>query len=616
MPNVPQPDQRFGDIAVSMQMVPQEKFDRALVVQGCIFNRTKVHMSIGKVLKEMGLLTQEQVDEILKVQNQLNSDPSAPTQCAPPEKQVQGKVPLQGLHLTLTSDKLSAYLSPTEVVPQGVTLDAVKAFLAGSGVVHGLIEDQALAEYIAQTPLPAEPLKVAEGLAPIPGRPPEVIYHFDIDPLRIGTMKSDGTMDWKNRGEIPQVNAGDVLVEKTEGDPGRPGMSVCGKEMLPPRIREPQLKCAKGAQRSEDGLQIVAKIPGTPKISSDGKISVFGMLPIKGDVGVETGHIDFSGHIEISGGVTAGYSVKGKGLRTTEIQDTDIEISEDVICYGGIYGSTLKVGGNIKTSHIHNCRVELLGDLIVEKEIIGCTIVTNGRCVISEGKIIASKIDAKKGIEAQTIGTEAAKPCELIVGIDRPYDRDMAAFKEELVALQDQKKDSGPQLPLLAQQVEAITTQLGGLAQEQERFMAQKRQFEEQLQGQGPNAVADEEEQQMLQEMIVELDEKNAAFEHHAKELLAQEDKLRLQLIGRKKSFEALDEKMAACKEKICVLEQALKVDPGQPVVKVSGVLFAKTKIIGFHKEITIPQNMEGVRVAEIQVEGSAKYQMKISNLR
>ena len=59
---------RFGEIAVSMNMVPQTKLDRALVIQKMIFSRTKVHMSIGKVLKEMGIITQAQIDTVLETQ--------------------------------------------------------------------------------------------------------------------------------------------------------------------------------------------------------------------------------------------------------------------------------------------------------------------------------------------------------------------------------------------------------------------------------------------------------------------------------------------------------------------------------------------------------------------
>ena len=433
-------DQRFGDIAVHMNLVAQDKLDRALVVQKMIFARTKVQMPIGKVLKEMSAITQEQIDTVLDAQRYLTSDQNKDGQCEVPEKASHVEGTVRGLCLNLSKDKLVATLSPSEDSPEGFTLAAVKRYLADRKVIFGLVDDDALMKYLQQNPLPEEPFTVARGIPPVPAQPPKIVYHFDTDPLRIGTLNADGYMDWKNRGDIPQAAVGDLLVEKIIGKPGTPGTSVSGGELTPPRIRDPQIKCGKGAERSEDGLRVMAKIAGTPKLGSDGKIAVFGMLPINGDIGVETGHIHFDGYIEASGGVTSGYSVKGKGFRTSGIQDAVIEIEEDLNCTGGIYGSTLKVGGNIKAGHIHNCTVAVLGDIVVKKEIYGSTVETTGRCMIGEGKIVSSSIDAKKGVYARTIGSDASSPCTLTVGIDRKYHRDKAIYEEETGRVAASKK--------------------------------------------------------------------------------------------------------------------------------------------------------------------------------
>ena len=46
------------------------------------------------------------------------------------------------------------------------------------------------------------------------------------------------------------------------------------------------------------------------------------------------------------------------------------------------------------------------------------------------------------------------------------------------------------------------------VVKEQESYVMQKKQFEEQLRGEGPNPVEDDEERFMLEEMIAELVEK------------------------------------------------------------------------------------------------------------
>jgi uncharacterized protein len=618
------PDKRFGDIAIDMQLVSREKLDRALVVQGLIFSRTKVHMAIGKVLKEMGALTEEHIKLIIKTQSDLatgggNGD-NGQDNCGSqlPGDASESENEDVALSLTLPKDKLSAFISPTKKIKGNLTLEAVKEFLEGRSVVHGLVEDQVLSAYLAQSPLPMEPFKVATGSPAIPGIPPEIIYHFDTDPLRIGTLKEDGTMDWKDKGDIPQVKVGDILIEKTEGQPGQPGISVFGKEIPPPRLRNPKLKYGKGAQRSEDGRHILAKIDGTPKQSSDGKVFVFDMLNIDSDIGVETGHIEYEGYVEATGGVNAGYTVKAKGLRTAEIQDATIEVEEDLVCHGGIYGTRIKAGGNLKASHIHNCTIAVMGELVVKKEIYDSTIESSSRCLIVDGKLIDCKIDAKKGVYAKDIGSEGSTPCELTVGYDRRYERDMAAIKTEKEDLEQQVKDAQALYPSVCKELESITKEIGALAQEQDNFMLQKRQFEEQLRGEGPNPVDedDKEERSMLNEMIAELVDRNEELDTRARTLMAKEDKVRMQSAGIEKQIKILEAHIENVIEKIEVLEASHKVDPGIAEVKVHGKIINKTQIIGPHKKMILPQDLHRVRIAETKVDtDSNRFQMKISNL-
>jgi lipid II:glycine glycyltransferase (peptidoglycan interpeptide bridge formation enzyme) len=164
--------------------------------------------------------------------------------------------------------------------------------------------------------------------------------------------------------------------------------------------------------------------------------------------------------------------------------------------------------------------------------------------------------------------------------------------------------------------LDAVTSKLGKLAQEQESFMVQKRQFEEQLQGVGPNAVKDEEESDMLRELIAELDENSATIEAKVQDLMAEDDKVRLQLAGRNKALQKMDETIKEHEEQITILEETLKVDPGIPVIKVSGTVYAKTEVSGLYKSFIIPQNMSGVRIFETENTSGGKHQIKISKLR
>ena len=104
-------DKRFGEIAIDKQWINQENLDRALVIRRCIFNRTKVHAPIGKVLQKMGLLTEAQIEQILSEQTTPMPVPTA--------HQTQEED--AALHfseifdLIVSDDKLEAFLRPTGV---------------------------------------------------------------------------------------------------------------------------------------------------------------------------------------------------------------------------------------------------------------------------------------------------------------------------------------------------------------------------------------------------------------------------------------------------------------------------------------------------------------------
>lgn len=606
-------DERFGDIAIKEQMVTREKIERALVIQRCISSRTKVYMPLGSVLLKMGLLTEPQIDEVLKIQNNMQPDDSAAASENTCSSQEEGDSGEACLNLTVSGDKLTATIAAVGDNVPPPPLEKVKKLIAEKEIVHGLISDQLMKAHLQKSPLPREPFVVAQGEPPVPGNPPEIRYYFDTDPLRIGTLLEDGSMDWKNRGDIPQVKPDELLAEKVGGNPGQPGTNIFGQEVLPPRIKEPPLKFTKGAGRSEDGKQIFSKVAGMPKLGGDGRIGVSRVLPIETEIGIETGNIEFDGLIEVNGGVASGYTVRGVSLDAKEIQNATIELSEDLVSDAGIYGSKVVVGGHLKASHLHNSTVEVLGDLLVDKEIFSCTIHVNGRCLIDNGKIIASNITAKKGVQVKDIGTEASKPSELTVGVDFKFERDMEAAKEELVAIQERQSECEAEIAVLKGKIDELDAQLGEAAQEQDGCMVQKRRLEEKIESE---AVANNPaKRSMIEELVSDLAAKYDELDARIQQIMSRDDQVRAKIAGLEKEIKEIEERIEALREHMGILEEAAKVDPGVPVIKASGTVYSKTLVIGPHKKLIIPKEMQNVRIAESE-EQPKQYAMKISNLR
>ncbi len=607
-------DKRFGEIAVEKQLVTREKIERALVIQRCINNRTRVYMPIGSVLQKMGVLTEEQVDQVLSDQSSSENDPATEpnndswsdvTPADPTEK--------DGLDLVVSPDKMMVTIAPLAENQAPPSMTTIKMLLIENNLDFGVINDKLIAAYLKQTPMPMEPFIIAKGIPPVPGKPPDIQYYFDTDPIRIGTLMEDGSMDWKNRGEIPQVAEGELLAEKLGGDPGKPGKDIFGQEVPPPRVKEQTLKFTKGVQRSEDGKKLFAKTDGTPRLGADGRVGVSGVLNIDSNVGVETGNIEFEGHIDVNGGIESGYSVKGGALSTREVQNAQVEIAHDVVVYGGVYGSTLKVGGHLKASHIHNCTVEVTGDLAVEKELFNCTVEVNGRCLVESGKIIGSNIKAKKGVQVKDLGTQASKASELVVGVDFKSERDILACKAEIVQLDENKTKTEQSIANLKTKIDELGAELGTVAQDQDACMVQQRQLEDKLNS--SEMTDNEEKKSLLKELINDLAERYKSLDKRVHDIMEQDDLVRSQLAKYKKDLASFDEQNGALEQRLEMLEEAAKLDPGIPVVKVSGMVYAKNVVAGSHRKMIIPEDMKSVRIAEAMEDGK-QYVIKISNLR
>ena len=226
---------RFGDIAVELNFVDQEKLNKALVVQRRIFEKTKVSMPIGEILMEMGAITSDERNEILKVQNEVDVKTESPASPATPVKKRRparsAKQEATTLDISVSKDKLtaSAFIEG-EVPATAFTVSDVKIMLHSEGILHGIADDTAIDAFLKGEFSVGEGWAIATGTDPIPDTPPQITYHFDTDPLKIGTLTDEGLMDWKNRGRLPQVKEGDLLAEKIPGPKGKEGMDVYGKK--------------------------------------------------------------------------------------------------------------------------------------------------------------------------------------------------------------------------------------------------------------------------------------------------------------------------------------------------------------------------------------------------
>jgi len=322
--------------------------------------------------------------------------------------------------ISISRDKTTASIQRIKGMdlPGMITLPSLLNYIGDQGIIFGIIEDTAIEAWISNLATEEQPFMVARGKAPVASEDGHIKFHFENDFTNPGKLKSDGTIDFRDRGAIPYVHKGDLLAEKKPAKEGKEGMDVFGNPILVEDPLDPIFIFGSGTEIKEEELTIYAAIDGQPHVDAMGNITVNPELMIKGDVDFETGNIDFNGDIIVKGIVKEGFTVKGISLTAQEIEGATIELSGDLHISAGITETTITSVGNVHAKFINHSIVAGFGDLIIQKEIIDSEVTISGACQNSAGHIISSKIIAKQGINAGKIGTSSSKPALLKIGVD------------------------------------------------------------------------------------------------------------------------------------------------------------------------------------------------------
>jgi uncharacterized protein (DUF342 family)/FixJ family two-component response regulator len=331
-------------------------------------------------------------------------------------KEMQQESVENTISITFSQGKTKAFIKALTWDVNRLTVDQIRNFLSQNGVSTGIKNES----FLAHTSPDSDPFLVAEGREAKPSRNAEIKYFFPIEFLKAGKLKADGTIDFKERGEIPFVAKETLIAEKIPLEYGFPGLDVYGNIIPIDMPQDKILKAGTGVRVSHDNTKIYAVEDGQPYLDSMGRLSVFPELRINGDVDYETGNIRFNGNIIVTGGVKQGFSVQGGSLTADYIDGAEnIELSGDLhVRLGIVNAPSIKVMGNVDAKFINQSKIDVMGDLVVQKEVIGSTLRVNGAFQNEAGILLASDIAAKKGIFAGTIGTEVSTPAQLTIGID------------------------------------------------------------------------------------------------------------------------------------------------------------------------------------------------------
>ena len=632
-------DRQFGALAVKNDFIQEEDVERALDEQEKIFKEHQSVRLIGEILVKWGKLEPGQRDDILERQQRLAKFSAAPPEEPAKEKPIDEKpAPAEDreqaekessqndkvndvldnlFSINISPDGMNASITPVRPIPDSITVEALKVFLQENYVAHGLLEDEALEEFLRERARSGHPFEIAQGTPPQPGKDASIQYHFDTDPLRVGTIKEGGNIDFKDKGEIPQVKEGTLLAERIPPEEGTPGTSVSDKPIPPPKPQNVKLRKGKGAKISSDGLQLFAEAGGRPELSADGKVYVFSEHKINGDVDLKTGHVDFEGGIQVNGSIKRGFRVRGGSLAANEIIGAEIDIKGDIAVTGGIIGANIRLGGNLRARYIHKTRIETYGDVVVDKEVIDADIEGSGAFIVKSGPVLSSKIIAKKGIEVLQVGSKTSNPCNLIAGTEDRVNNEISKIQQQIEELVKVKEDLEKQIEVLEHKKLDISIKLGEEAQYQDKSSVKKRQLEEKM----PLILKEgnEEKKKKIGQILSALNKEIKDREVVLEGFFAKEDEINSKIEDYNKRIEEIDSQVEEIKGEIDHLKEWAAGEEAIPVLKVHGKLFPFADVRGPHTFLTVPKGHERVQIKEIKLESEdadKQWVLKISPLK
>lgn len=597
------PEVRFGVIAIKKGLISKTNLDFILEEQeNDIINSRKIQL-IGDMLIEAGLITAKQRDVVLEIQKKFY-EKIKKSSGKEGDSEENNSLLLEpepvsfGLKLQIAGDFLSAFFNKTDEFDEDCMVNDIEDILNEKDIISGIVADEMIMSFLKSNVLKDKPFRVAKGIKPIYGKNAKINYFFDIEPLKAGGVDTDGQIDFKDRGKIPQVEIEMVLAEKTPMIESMPGRNIFGEAISVEPVVDCEIKIGKGVKLSEDGLQAVAMVKGHPEITSIGEICVLDIYVINGDVDYETGHIEHEGDIEIKGCIKSGFKVKGHSIKANAIDDGIIEAQGNLEILNGINSGEIYVKGNISAKFIHKSNITCVGEVSVDKEIIDAVIKNRGKCSMANGKIISSNISSKMGVFVKDIGTEKGIASTIRVGFDMFSEKELQTnkisledFNEALVEMvnnQEKKKDEKEKF---TNRIDAYTQIKKDLQIAQQKIISKIDSLKK-----GDKTIEYPEAiKEKLNELKIEMKQASDKLEFYIesnKELEKQIKDL-TQTIGKQK----LKIKNLEFERESII--KWIDDNPGNPVITASGVIMAKTIIHGLHSRRVLDEEVRNIKLNE-----------------
>jgi uncharacterized protein len=358
----------------------------------------------------------------------------------------------------------SVRIDPPLAKEQGrvVCLEEIRELLKFHGVTHGIDDD--LLGMLLRPTCASGWYDVAMGEDAVDGTDALVECRVNVEHSSIPVPDGEGMVDFRDRGDLPEVKEGTAIYVLVPGRAPKDGMDLSGNPLKAKTGLDAKLIPGENMRlREGDPLVVEAACDGYLFTGRDGRVQVGRVFNVKGDLDLQVGNIKYHGPVQVGGNVPSGFRIHAGGditiLGTAE--GADIQSSGgSVEIRGGVFGGRVQAAVDLKVAFAHEASLLAGGAIDGGKYVQHCQVRCARLHFTRGGMIVGGQILASREIECDTMGTEAGSPTS--VSLADPLEEDA---RRELDTLTAEEKKIGPLRDLLEQKVVALRSRLSGGAQ-------------------------------------------------------------------------------------------------------------------------------------------------------
>ncbi|ETT53691.1 MULTISPECIES: FapA family protein [unclassified Paenibacillus] len=365
----------------------------------------------------------------------------------------------QYLSITFSEDKGIAYLQFTKKDENFTcSVEDLESFLFSHNIRFGIQHD--IVQRISSNPEEYfwNRVPIAIGQPAVNGKDGRVVLTVDMEEDRKPLEKEDGKVDYKELVRLHNVRKGQLIAKVIPAENGVNGKMVTGEELPFRAGKEAHFKVGKNVVVDQEETSMYSAIDGLVTLTDKGKINVFPVYEINGDVDYSTGNIDFVGTVVIRGNVLTGFTVKSAGdIRVVGgVEGAELISGGSIEITGGIIGynkGLVSAGKNVKVSFIQDGNVVAGEDIVVSQSIMhssiraGHDVLCNG----AKGLIVGGIVQAGERVIARTIGNTMSTATAIEVGVVPELRNEINELRQELRQLLENEDKTNKALYLLNQ---------------------------------------------------------------------------------------------------------------------------------------------------------------------